>query len=189
MKGNWVLKVYIEPGKISKIKRICWRKTTKKQGNYFINCYIKKPKKEIKRLKKIGVKYSCYKVEFERASNYRNVFFARTKGPYMCRYCHRPLTKDKIYVDHVIPVSKTQKSAFARILLAIKGCNNVNDICNLAPACQKCNLKKSDKMGLWVIRGWLGKYSLYWGILKFIKISAIFLSVFIPLYFLYIYCV
>ena len=58
-----------------------------------------------------------------------------------------------------------------------KRCGSVNDIRNLAPACRDCNSKKSDKMGLWVVRGWLGKYKLYWIILRIIQIVCILLMI------------
>lgn len=111
MNGNWILKVYAQPQKETAIKKICLRAGTKKQGNYYINNYIKKPRKEIKKLRRIGVKFSCYRVEYERASNYRHTFFARTKGPYRCRYCNKPIAKNKLVVDHIIPVAKAQKKS------------------------------------------------------------------------------
>ncbi len=177
MYGNWVLKVYVQPKKITKIKRICWRKTSKKQKNCYINHYIKKPRKEMRQLRRIGVKYICYRVEYERASNYRNVFFSRTKGPYRCRYCNKQLSKDKVFIDHIIPIAKAQKTLSAKLALKLYGCSNVNDIRNLAPACNTCNLKKSDKTGLWVLRGWLGKYKLYWIFLIFLKFLCICFTV------------
>ena len=64
------------------------------------------------------------------------------------------------------------------MMLAVKRCGSVNDIRNLAPACRDCNSKKSDKMGLWVIRGWLGKYKLYWIILRIIQIVCILLMIY-----------
>ena len=63
------------------------------------------------------------------------------------------------------------------MMLAVKRCGSVNDIRNLAPACRDCNSKKSDKMGLWVVRGWLGKYKLYWIILRIIQIVCILLMI------------
>ena len=73
--------------------------------------------------------------------------------------------------------SKAQKKTSARMMLAVKRCGSVNDIRNLAPACRDCNSKKSDKMGLWVVRGWLGKYKLYWIILRIIQIVCILLMI------------
>ena len=120
-------------------------------------------------------------MEYERASNYRQTFFQRTKGPYRCRYCNKKLSKDKVFVDHIIPVAKTQKTVRAKMMLAMRRCGSVNDIRNLAPACKECNSKKSDKMGIWIIRGWLGKYTTYWiclRILQFLAICLVILGLF-----------
>lgn len=172
MQGNWVLKIYTK-----RKLGICRKKNAKLQRNCYVLNFIDKPKKEIRQLRRAGIKYSCYKVEYERAGNYRQVFFARTKGPYRCRYCHKKLQKNQVVVDHIVPVAKVQKTNTARIALAASGCRNVNDIRNLAPACQRCNSKKSDKMGIWVIRGWLGKYRFYWILLRLFQILCIILTV------------
>lgn len=166
MEGNWVLKVYAKNNQQSIVNRICRKKNTKYRDNCYITTYINKPKKEIKKLRFAKVQFLCYRIEYERASNYRKIFFNRTSGPYRCRYCNQKLPKNKICVDHIIPVAQTQKSIFARLMLAMHGCRNVNDIRNLAPACRDCNSKKSDKMGLWVIRGWLGNHKSYWMFLR-----------------------
>lgn len=113
MKGNWILKTYPKQYQLNTVKKIC-RKKTQKDNTYN---YIDKPKKEIKKLQKAGIKYTCYRVEYERASNYRQTFFQRTKGPYRCRYCNKKLSKDKVFVDHIIPVAKTQKTARAKMML------------------------------------------------------------------------
>lgn len=171
MNGNWILKIYPKQNQELFVRRnICKKRNTKIKSNYYICNYIKKPKKEIRKLQKADISYSCYKVEYERANNYRQVFFARTEGPYRCRYCNKKLTKQNLYVDHIIPVNKSQTTRSAKILLHLKRCNSVNDIKNLAPACKYCNLRKSNKMGIWVVRGWLGKYKLYWAFLWMIKI-------------------
>ena len=177
MKGNWILKIYPKQYQLNTVKRICIKK---KQKDNTYN-YIDKPKKEIKKLQKAGIKYTCYRVEYERANNYRQTFFQRTKGPYRCRYCNKKLNKDKVFVDHIIPVAKTQKTARAKMMLAMRRCGSVNDIRNLAPACKECNSKKSDKMGIWIIRGWLGKYKTYWiclRILQFLSVCLVILGLF-----------
>lgn len=177
MTGNWILKVPTKNIKKKDITKILHKADIKQTNSYYVSTFIDKPKKEIKKLKKNNVKFTCYKVEFERASNYRQIFFSRTKGPYKCRYCNKKLTKSNLYVDHIIPVSKAQKTKSGPLLLKINGCNNVNDIKNLAPACKNCNLKKSDKMGIWVIRGILGKYKIYWVSLMVFKIIFMILGI------------
>lgn len=176
MEGNWVLKIYINHSTPKKAEAVLKKwKSIKYKGNYYIGSYVKKPRKEIKRLQHLGIKYDCYRIEYERANNYRQVFFSRTIGPYTCRYCNKKLVKNQIYVDHIIPVAKAQKTHYAKVMLAVSRCQNVNDIKNLAPACRNCNLKKSDKMGLWTIRGWFGKYRAYWIVLNIMKILCIVL--------------
>lgn len=174
MYGNWVLKIYPKGYKKATIERICKRKDLKIQDTCCSCNYIEKPKNIIKKLKKAGIPYSCYKVEYERATNYRQVFFARTSAPYRCRYCNRKLkSKKEVYVDHIIPVAKVQKKWAAQALLKIAGCNNINSIQNLAPACLKCNLKKSDHMGFWIIRGWAGRYQAYWFFIWIARITIL----------------
>ena len=171
MEGNWVLKVNTKQKMPYDLYRLLHRKSTKYRNNYCFNNYVEKPKRTIKKIQKAGIKYECYRVEYERANNYRQTFFARTQAPYRCRYCNKKLQKNKVVVDHIVPV------ASARMMLAVKRCGSVNDIRNLAPACRDCNSKKSDKMGLWVVRGWLGKYKLYWIILRIIQIVCILLMI------------
>ena len=177
MEGNWVLKVNTKQKMPYDLYRLLHRKSTKYRNNYCFNNYVEKPKRTIKKIQKAGIKYECYRVEYERANNYRQTFFARTQAPYRCRYCNKKLQKNKVVVDHIVPVAKAQKKTSARMMLAVKRCGSVNDIRNLAPACRDCNSKKSDKMGLWVVRGWLGKYKLYWIILRIIHIVCILLMI------------
>ena len=94
------------------------------------------------------------------------------------------MKKEYLVVDHLVPVAKTKKSTLARNLLYVRGIDNVNDWRNLAPSCYRCNSRKSDKMGLWYIRGILGRYELYWVLLRLTEaIGLIITLVFIVLYF------
>lgn len=172
-----MLKVKNNQKNIQKYNRLFQKCGAKSRNGYYVMTFVEYPKKIIKKLKHSGVQSSCYRVEYERASNYRQTFFARTKGPYTCRYCNRFLRKDLLVVDHIIPVAKVQKSAWARLLLHLEGCDNVNHIRNLAPACQRCNSRKLDKLGLWPLRGWLGKYKWYWALLCVLKILVAVLAV------------
>lgn len=169
---NFVLKIYKNQN-IYRVERTLYREGAKDCGRYYTIQYNEKPKRLIKRLDRYGIYYRWYRSEYERAGNYRQVFFERTKGPYRCRYCHRRLKKAYMQIDHIVPVAAVQRSARARFFLHLEGAENVNSIRNLAPACKKCNKKKLDKMGLWVLRGWLGKYEAYW----VIKRIAIFLFI------------
>lgn len=55
------------------------------------------------------------------------------RDEYTCRYCG--LTGDGVtfHIDHVYPVSK----------------GGINHIDNLVTSCEKCNLRKRDKLGYW----------------------------------------
>ena len=122
------------------------------------------------------LKYMWYKKEWSRSGNYRDTFFQTYDPPYRCRYCHRKLQKQNIEVDHLVPVARAKKSAYARILLRIQGIRNVNDERNLVASCHRCNARKSDKMGLWYIKGRLGKYKAYW-VVHYILIIILLIAV------------
>lgn len=71
-------------------------------------------------------------------------------------------------VDHIIPVHKAQISKFQRMMIRIFTQNEgVNSMKNLTSSCAHCNKHKSSKTGIWVIRGYAGRY----------KASQIFTSV------------
>lgn len=171
---NYVLKIY-KNNKTYLIEKTLLREGARDYGRYYTIQYNEKPKRLIKRLDRYGIYYRWYRSEYERAGNYRQVFFERTKGPYRCRYCHRRLKKAYMQIDHIVPVAAVQRSAYARFLLHLEGAENVNSIRNLAPACKKCNKKKLDKMGLWILRGWLGKYEAYWVIRRIVIVLLIVL--------------
>lgn len=98
MEGNWILKIYINNKSTANIETTIQRwKHVRRKGNHYVGNYIKKPKKEIAKLRRLGIKYDCYRVEYERANNYRQTFFSRTSGPYTCRYCNKKLSKTQVY--------------------------------------------------------------------------------------------
>lgn len=133
------------------------------------------------RLKRNLIRYRIYEDRWERSNTYRNDFFTYYRPPYRCRYCHRRLKKEYLVVDHIVPVGKVKKSVNARNLLYIRGISDVNDCRNLAPSCQRCNLKKSDKLGLWYIKGILGQWEWYWVVRKILLI-LIFVAVMFACY-------
>lgn len=103
---------------------------------------------------------------YQRGKSYRSDFFKCHPGIfhkyYVCSYCGRMLTKKTTTVDHLIPVCKVKRMGIGRILLWLNGIYNVNDTRNLVAACQRCNSRKSDKMGAWVIKGTFGRHLLFW---------------------------
>lgn len=104
-----------------------------------------------------------------RSSDYRKAFFEAKepncgKKRYFCAYCGFPIRKDEVTVDHLIAVKRAQRSKFYLRLLRRMGCESVNDVRNLVPACKRCNSKKGTRAGRWVIKGLLGRSGLVWGI-------------------------
>lgn len=121
-----------------------------------------------------------YRIDNEfgnRGGSYRNIFF-RSSRPfvgdiYFCAYCGRPVRKKNLTVDHIVPVGRVKKSATLQKRLKRRGITSVNDIRNLAPSCMACNHKKSDRMGLWVIRGRIGKNQYIWMVRHVIRLSIV----------------
>ena len=120
---------------------------------------------------------------YERSTDYRRQFLKHNKGifgggNFFCSYCGRLLTPKKMTVDHLIPINKVKRRGLARFFMKIRGIKNINDVNNLIPSCSHCNSRKSDKMGLWIIRGDIGKHNWYW----IIKRSVILAIVVILIY-------
>ena len=179
----WIAEVYLHAGNPIRLRIWLWinwakRKSRKSNCYKFTNVKGRKKKRLTQKFKTQALKYRWYKEEWDRSSHYREKFFRQKKQKrYRCRYCNRSLKKADMEVDHLIPVSKVKDYSAARILLKFS-CKSpqadVNHINNLVPSCHKCNNRKSDKMGLWYVRGILGRYRLYWLILGMIKIGFFF---------------
>ena len=107
------------------------------------------------------------KKTYERSHNYRKNFFDNTPGLFgmdrwQCVYCGKILKKNKIQIDHLIPVNKVKHIGMGRLLMKTRKINNINSVKNLVPACEKCNKRKSDHMSGWIIKGTLGRHFSYW---------------------------
>ena len=113
-------------------------------------------------LKFHNYKFKTYDKRYSRSTSYRKTFFANNKGPYRCVYCGKRITAETLEVDHLLPVAQAKDNLWVRTLLHLSGAKNVNDSKNLVQSCTKCNRKKSDKMGLWVIRGIIGRFDCVW---------------------------
>lgn len=79
--------------------------------------------------------------------DYRSEYFKHNPGLFgciwKCAYCQRPIIgKSHVQVDHVMPLNNPL---------------GMNARFNLVAACGKCNRKKSDKAGFWVIWGYFNK--------------------------------
>lgn len=110
----------------------------------------------------------------ERSSNYRAMFF-KTYEPqigkyYLCTYCGKLLTKEKVTVDHLYPIKKARTSQKVQQKFRKMGYKDVNDPRNLVPACSKCNSRKAAKMGSWIIRGEIGRITWLWIIRKTVRL-------------------
>lgn len=140
---------------------------------YHIKINETEKKKLLRRLYRSGIKYSCVPEQWERSTDYRQKFFKENNPPYRCRYCNRILKKDYLVVDHIIPVHAAKTSQRARRILKLRGINSVNDPGNLTASCKRCNEKKGSKMGIWLIRAYLGRYKLYWILRPVIRITGI----------------
>lgn len=115
-----------------------------------------------------------------RSSDYRRVFFIYHEPQilgkyYICAYCGRLMNKDKMTVDHIYPIGKSSKSVKYQRMLEKKGIKNINDPKNLVAACKVCNQRKSAKGGLWIFRGKIGRYKLFWLIRWLIRLCLIIL--------------
>ena len=119
-----------------------------------------------------GLTYVEAKDRYVRSGSYRGVFFTHEKGDrgngkvYHCAYCGRRLKRKNVTVDHVIPVSAAQKTRAGRVAMAFWGINNVNDPANMVAACERCNSRKADSGGLWILRGFIGRSVWFWRILR-----------------------
>lgn len=113
----------------------------------------------------------------ERSSNYRTAFFRTHSSQigkyYLCSYCGKLLTKDKVTVDHLYPVKKARTSQKVQQKLRKMGYKDVNDPRNLVPACSKCNSRKAAKMGGWIIRGEIGQITWLWIVRKIVRLLLV----------------
>ena len=175
--GVWIVDIYPSK-KVNVYRKIKYRydTLTEKEGKYGLYWVAEIPDDRINREEKYfnrkGIKYKKYKPEWSRSSDYRKQFLKKNKPPYRCRYCNRRLKKDYMQVDHLISINQVKTSKRARRLLEGDGCSNVNDVKNLVPSCYRCNARKGDKLGVWYLKGKLGRYQWYW-ILRRITIIII----------------
>lgn len=107
---------------------------------------------------------------FERSGDYRKKYLQKHKGffgIYTCAYCGRLCSRSTMQVDHIYPVNGvkglkgTGGKLFISLVSLLHGPNalkeGVNADWNKTAACPTCNGNKTDAMGLWVLRGYLGK--------------------------------
>lgn len=102
---------------------------------------------------------------YNRSTSYRYVFFSHNKGYgdlYFCAYCGFPHKKQKITVDHVIPIHAAQTSWILRRYLDLHR-KNINDASNLVPCCKRCNRRKgSNFTPYWLIKAKFSRIPYFW---------------------------
>lgn len=114
-------------------------------------------------LKRNHIKYRMYEEKWSRSDDYREEFLKKTNFPVRCRYCRTWIYTPKyMQVDHIVAINQVKKSDLARFILWIRGAKGVNDAKNLAPSCPRCNRKKADKGGIWILKGFFGDILLFW---------------------------
>jgi high-affinity Fe2+/Pb2+ permease len=105
---------------------------------------------------------------YERSTGYRKDYLKKHKGffgIYTCAYCGRLITKKNMQVDHIYPIGQVKTTmkgkAFVIANTFWKGSKEsdkgINGTWNTVSACPACNHKKSDKGGLWIWRGYIGR--------------------------------
>lgn len=108
------------------------------------------------------------KERFVRSEDYRSRYIAAHPGWkdkwYLCPYCGRFVAKDRMQVDHIISIDLANRQSFYRRLVPKAGINSEK---NLTAACGKCNLKKSNQGGWWIVRAKIGRawYMIVWVLL------------------------
>lgn len=116
------------------------------------------------------------KEHFVRSEDYRTRYIADHPGWrkkwYMCPYCGRFVTRDKMQVDHIISIDLANRQPLYRWLVPKEGINSEK---NLTAACEKCNLKKSNRGGWWIVRAKLGHgwYAVMWVLLALLAVGTL----------------
>ena len=101
-----------------------------------------------------------------RGEHYRKDFFQNNKpifyDSYFCAYCGKVINKKNMTVDHIYPIDKVRSDLRLQKKLKRMGIEDVNAPQNLVAACKRCNQKKGTNMGLWVLKGKIGKSTNFW---------------------------
>lgn len=133
-----------------------YKGTVSARAYHKLSAYCQKKKLNLKLMNDFAV----------RSTDYRRKFFAKNKphlfGRYFCAYCGKLVKREDLTVDHLYPVNCAQKSLYMQKKLRRMGLKSINDERNLIAACRKCNERKSAKMGIWILKGKLGRYPMLW---------------------------
>ena len=138
-----------------------------------------------------GLKYRTIESSYIRDNSYRKNYFESNDflkqrindGYALCAYCGLPVKINDLTVDHIVPVVKAKNTQIAKGIMKIMKISNINERKNLCGACSKCNSKKRANMGLWIIRGIIGKSKYVWLIRWILRI--VFLALLVYIYKMY----
>lgn len=140
--------------------------------------FIRKFRKKKCKVEKIPLRYT-------RNTTYRKAYFKAHPSPdgkYRCVYCGGRFPKKDITIDHLIPVNAAERSWVARDRIKRLGYSSVNDMDNLVPACRYCNSRKGTHMGLWLLRGRLGRKPWFWKVVKVGRFAMMVFAMFMIFY-------
>lgn len=179
--NNHTINVYVKtPDQIRKSRRFL-----RKNGIYWdsrLTCFsgVVNPRR-FRRVSEFcktnGLRYKIINDFSERSANYRYEFFKNNKpkifNRYICVYCGRLMTVKQTTVDHFYPIGAASKSLSLQKRLKRRGLENINDVKNLVPACERCNKRKSAKMGWWLVAGRLGQITWLWWFRYAIRIGLV----------------
>lgn len=133
--------------------------------------------------KKYRLTYEVIPKEYVRDTQYRQRYFKENEpvveAKYRCAYCGKQLSYKDATVDHLFPVFKMSHSERVRQKAKRFGINGVNETKNLVCACRSCNSKKGTKMGLWIIRGMIGRHEAFWKVLHVFECAVVLAVIFI----------
>lgn len=169
-----------------KIRKVKWKlrrlglKKISKEKFVGLTSRTRKVEKVRKFCKTYSLRFKIENSYGDRSSTYRKNFFDyyepnASRGRWYCAYCGKKLKKEKVEVDHLYPIEKVSRSLKLQKKLRNKGICSVNDPLNLVAACQRCNSKKRFNMQFWILRGTLGRESLFWKVKKFLLLFITFI--------------
>lgn len=149
-----------------KKERLKYRRFLKKYrvywvgANQFCGCVTDYALKRIEEYCKSNKLHYYIENKYKRSTDYRRKYF-RQKKPflgklYFCAYCGNMYTKKNITVDHIISIESAKSRKIQRKLERKN--IDINSLSNLTTACARCNRKKSDKQGMWFVRGKIGQW-------------------------------
>lgn len=149
----------------------------KKELCYYANIPAKDFYRLRERMNAICCTVTCESEFGQRSTSYRKEFFGHTKpvlqNRYVCAYCGRLLKEKDVTVDHIYPVHAAKTDINIQNKLKYKGFSDINDIKNLVAACRSCNRRKGTKMGIWILKGKLGRSPVLWCIRKSVRLAVI----------------